>query len=181
MLEKMPKHPAGRPPENRSQAVTDFPPSYEQIGIRKQYAARWQAEARVPDQHYHAYLADCREVGRIPTLDAERKAGEMIPPPEERHPRGRPKKTFQDGTFLQPTLEQLGLTRKQAFRWQAEASVPEQHYHAYLAGGRFFPAADASEGATNPARPWAQFLSWPLRPAAAAMVSSNLREWKRLL
>ena len=51
----MPKHPAGRPPENRSQAVTDFPPSYEQIGIRKQYAARWQAEARVPDQHYHAY------------------------------------------------------------------------------------------------------------------------------
>ena len=64
MLAKMPKHPPGPDKQDRLQDVTDLPPSYQQLGIRKQYAARWQAEARVPDQHYHAYLADCREVGR---------------------------------------------------------------------------------------------------------------------
>ena len=59
MLEKMPKHKGGRPPENPSQDVTGFPIPYEELGIKRQIAQRWQAEARVPDQHYHAYLADC--------------------------------------------------------------------------------------------------------------------------
>jgi len=60
MLAKMPKHPPGKPPGNRSQHVTDLPPSYEELGIGKMQSSRWQAEASVPEQHYHAYLADCR-------------------------------------------------------------------------------------------------------------------------
>ena len=56
----MPKHKGGRPAENPSQDVTGFPVSYDELGIDKKYAERWQAEASVPEQHYHAYLADCR-------------------------------------------------------------------------------------------------------------------------
>jgi hypothetical protein len=67
MLEKMPKHKRGRPAKNRRQDVTGFPVSYDELGIDKKYAERWQAEASVPEQHYHAYIADCREIGRIPT------------------------------------------------------------------------------------------------------------------
>jgi len=46
MLAKMPKHPPGKPPGNRSQHVTDLPPSYEELGIGKMQSSRWQAEAR---------------------------------------------------------------------------------------------------------------------------------------
>ena len=60
MLEKMPKHKGGRPAKNRRHDVTGFPVSYDELGIDKKYAERWQAEASVPEQHYHAYLADCR-------------------------------------------------------------------------------------------------------------------------
>jgi len=46
MLEKMPKHKGGRPAENPSQDVTGFPVSYDELGIKRQLAQRWQAEAR---------------------------------------------------------------------------------------------------------------------------------------
>ena len=55
MLAKMPKQTGGDAMKARLQDVTELPPSYKQLGIHKVYAARWQAEARVPDQHYHAY------------------------------------------------------------------------------------------------------------------------------
>ena len=45
MLEKMPKH-KGRPAKNRRHDVTGFPVSYDELGIKRQLAQRWQAEAR---------------------------------------------------------------------------------------------------------------------------------------
>ena len=85
-------------------------------------------------------------------LDAERKAGEMLEK-MPKHKGGRPPENrFQDGSSFPATLESLGITDKQSFRWQAEARVPDQHYHAYRAGARFFPATNASQGAANPAR-----------------------------
>ena len=38
--------PPGKPPGNRSQHVTDLPPSYEELGIGKMQSSYWQAEAR---------------------------------------------------------------------------------------------------------------------------------------
>jgi len=84
--------------------------------------------------------------------DAERKAGEMLEK-MPKHPPGPDKQDrSQDVTDLSPSYEQLGIRKQYAARWQAEASVPEQRSHAYLARARFFPAADASQGAANPAR-----------------------------
>jgi hypothetical protein len=60
MLAKMPKHPPGRPKENRLEDPTDLTPTLEALGITRWQSSRWQAEASVPEQHYHAYLADCR-------------------------------------------------------------------------------------------------------------------------
>ena len=67
MLEKMPKHPPGPDKQDRYQDDTDLPPSLADLGITKLMSSRWQAEASVPEEHYHAYIADCREIGRIPT------------------------------------------------------------------------------------------------------------------
>ncbi len=44
----MEKHPAGRPPENRSHDVTDLPPTLPDLGITKMQSHRWQQEAKVP-------------------------------------------------------------------------------------------------------------------------------------
>jgi len=76
----------------------------------------------------------------------------MLATPGFRQGRGRPEKIGQDVQFSPQTVEQLGIGHKQAQRWQAEARVPDQHYHAYLAGARFFLAADASQGAANPSK-----------------------------
>ena len=42
----------------------------------------------------------------------------------ERQAPGRPEKTSQDGTIT-PTLENMGLSRNEAHRWQVEAEVPK--------------------------------------------------------
>jgi len=60
MLAKMPNHPPGPDKQDRYQDDTDLPPSLADLGITKLMSSRWQAEASVPEQHYHAYLADCR-------------------------------------------------------------------------------------------------------------------------
>jgi len=86
-------------------------------------------------------------------LDAERKAGEMLAKMPKQTGGDAMKARLQDVTELPPSYKQLGIHKVYATRWQAEARVPDQHYHAYRAGARFFPAADASQGAANPARP----------------------------
>ena len=62
-------------------------------------------------------------------------------------------------------------------------SRPSSSIGSFMAASRlvrFFLTDCGDQGQPNPARPWAEFLSWPLRPATAAMVSSNLLEWWRL-
>jgi hypothetical protein len=54
----------GRPSKNkRSQAAT----SLDDLGINKSQSSRWQDEARLPDEEFRKYLADCRAAGREPT------------------------------------------------------------------------------------------------------------------
>jgi hypothetical protein len=66
-------------------------------------------------------------------LRAERMAGEVLAE-MERQGHGRPEKTSHDETFSKPTLSDIGVARQQASRWQAEASVPEPDFEAWVAG-----------------------------------------------
>jgi len=68
-------------------------------------------------------------------LGARRKAGDTIREMQERgelatQSNGRPK-VYHDATL---TLDALGLTRCQSFRYQQEASVPEDEYQEWLHG-----------------------------------------------
>lgn len=66
-------------------------------------------------------------------LRAERKAGELLRE-MDRQPRGRPlEKTSHDVTFSPPPrLEDLGIERIQASRWQQIAQVPETVFDAHI-------------------------------------------------
>ncbi len=63
-LADMEKHPAGRPPENRSQDVTDSIPRLADLGIEKMQSSRWQAEASVPDERFEAWVAEKKATGQ---------------------------------------------------------------------------------------------------------------------
>lgn len=64
MLAAMEKKPAGRPSENRSHDVTDFPPSLDDLGIDKMQSSRWQKEASVSEEDFEQYLHQCLEHSR---------------------------------------------------------------------------------------------------------------------
>jgi hypothetical protein len=49
--------------KNRSQAAT----SLDDLGINKSQSSRWQDQARLPEEEFRTYLADCRAAGREPT------------------------------------------------------------------------------------------------------------------
>jgi len=61
LLSEMPKHPAGRPPENRSQPETNLPPTLADIGVSKTQSHRWQQTASVPDEVFEDYITSVRE------------------------------------------------------------------------------------------------------------------------
>ena len=171
MLAKMPKHPPGRPKENRLEDPTDLTPTLEALGITRWQSSRWQAEARQRQKEAgtHGKLGGRGKKKTLPKiigegferheretdtqlaraagtnrtylrdarmLDAERKAGEMLEK-MPKHKGGRPAKNRRhDVTGFPVSYDELGIDKKYAERWQAEASVPEQHYHAYLADCR---------------------------------------------
>ena len=63
---------------------------------------------------------------------ARRKAGDTLRLMRERGEladRGRQEQMSQRGTF---TLSDLGITRNQSSRWQAEAAVPEDVYQVWV-------------------------------------------------
>ena len=55
-LERMPKHPPGPQPEDRSHDVTD-PPKLADLGGSKMQSSRWQAIAQVPDEVFAKRIA----------------------------------------------------------------------------------------------------------------------------
>lgn len=61
LLAEMPKHPAGRPPENRSQPETNLPPKLADIGVSKNQSYRWQQAAAVPDDVFEDYIETVRQ------------------------------------------------------------------------------------------------------------------------
>lgn len=68
-------------------------------------------------------------------LRAERKAGEALAD-MEKNKGGRPPETCSSEEQVSeqaPTLPELGITRKQAMNWQAEASVPEPIFEEHIA------------------------------------------------
>jgi hypothetical protein len=64
LLSEMELSHGGRPSKNnRSQAAT----SLDDLGINKSQSSRWQDQARLPEEEFRKYLADCRAAGREPT------------------------------------------------------------------------------------------------------------------
>ena len=63
MLAEMDKAPAGRPSKNRLQSATDLPPTYDELGIEKTQAHRWQLEASVPPGTFEQHIAETKAAG----------------------------------------------------------------------------------------------------------------------
>ena len=61
---------------------------------------------------------------------AERKTGEMLRA-RKKHPGGRPN-WLQPATSLPATLEELGVEKTQALRWQRIASIPEEKFESEI-------------------------------------------------
>jgi N6-adenosine-specific RNA methylase IME4 len=62
ILDVMDKNEGGRPTENRSSAMTGFdPPTYNEIGIKKQDAHVWQTIAAIPEAEFEEKLSDTRQ------------------------------------------------------------------------------------------------------------------------
>jgi hypothetical protein len=58
----MDKNEGGRPTEIRSLAMTGFdPPTYNEIGIKKQDAHVWQTIAAIPEAEFEEKLSDTRQ------------------------------------------------------------------------------------------------------------------------
>lgn len=76
LLKGMEKHPAGRPPENRSQAATDLPPRLVELGITKDESSRWQRVAKVPEEKFEQHITETRRAGdELSTAGVLRLAG----------------------------------------------------------------------------------------------------------
>lgn len=62
---------------------------------------------------------------------AQRRAGEMLAQTEKSEG-GRPSKTStqEEPVMSAPTLEEIGVTKKQSSNWQALASMTEEHFEA---------------------------------------------------
>lgn len=67
---------------------------------------------------------DVAQKAKIFQLKAERKAGRWL---EDNVKKGRPKKMFQDETFLPD-----GVSRLESHRWQLEASVPDERFNNWV-------------------------------------------------
>jgi hypothetical protein len=64
LLSEMELSHGGRPSKkNRSQVAT----SLDDLGINKSQSSRWQDQARLPEEAFRKYLAECRAAGREPT------------------------------------------------------------------------------------------------------------------
>jgi N6-adenosine-specific RNA methylase IME4 len=62
---------------------------------------------------------------------AERRAGELLKV-TEKHPGGNPNLSH-DVTGYPPSLDEIGISRKQSSRWQAIASIPEPVFEEHVA------------------------------------------------
>lgn len=74
---EMPKHPAGRPPENRLHDVTDLPLSYAELGLDKVQVHRWQKVASIPEPFVAKYVNRVR--ANIELMESGFKVGKDDP------------------------------------------------------------------------------------------------------
>lgn len=92
LLANAPKHPAGRPTENRSDGPTDLPPKLSDLGISKQQSSDWQRMASVPDEVFEAHVEEVTRKGDPLTtrgvvevakrVERDRRASEPKPVPD---------------------------------------------------------------------------------------------------
>jgi len=76
------KHPAGRPPGNRSQRVTDdSPPRLNELGISKRQSSRWQQIAAVPEPVFEERIATTRSRRQELTTAGALKLARSYRPP----------------------------------------------------------------------------------------------------
>lgn len=72
-------------------------------------------------------------------LRAERRAGELLSS-VEKNGGGRPSGNRSHAATSFPTLDEIGITKSQSSRWQAEASIPEdafdEHVESFKAAGK---------------------------------------------
>lgn len=87
LLREMPKHPAGRPTENRLHDATDFPPTLESIGIEKTQSHRWQAVASIPDDVFERHVSTTRTSGKPLTSNGTLQLAKQILAAGDRSPR----------------------------------------------------------------------------------------------
>ena len=87
-----PKHPGGRPSENRGDDPPGFPPKLAELGVSKQQAKDWQRMARVPDEVFEAHVSEVARKGEPLTTSGVvqvarqiEKAERAAEPADERH------------------------------------------------------------------------------------------------
>lgn len=87
-------------------------------------------------------------------LRAERKAGELDKQ-RPKHDGGRPAETHspREAVSQPPTLEQLGITAKQAHNWRKLADVPEDQFESALADPDKKPTTAGIIAAATPPTP----------------------------
>ena len=79
MLTDTPKHPAGRPTNNRSGDATNLPPTLAEIGISKDQSSRWQKIAAMPEEKFERAIAEAKESAGEVTSAAMLRAATLYP------------------------------------------------------------------------------------------------------
>ena len=99
--------------------------SYDEVKDIMDQAERAAVYARqANDSQLIQYATEIR-------VRAQRRAGEMLAQ-TERAPAGRPKEigSIEEPISTPPTLEEIGVTKKQSANWQSLASMSDEHFEA---------------------------------------------------
>ncbi len=103
LLAETEKQNGGHAMKARSQAVTEVPLALSDLGITKMQSSRWQAEARVPESDFEAFVTKHKEGGRQLTSAALIKLGrqQAASKPSKKHRKARKQ------TSVVTTLDEL--------------------------------------------------------------------------